>query len=55
MLNLYCLVTHRPIDADSPKSPEGSKTAHQATGPIKEKKFDSTSSDVVLFHGGCVV
>ena len=55
MLNLYGLVTHRPINADSPKSPERSKTTYQATVHSREKEPESTSSEIVLFHGGCIV
>jgi hypothetical protein len=55
MINLYGLVTHRPIDADSQKSREGCKATYQATIHSKEKKPDSTSSEIVLFHGGCIV
>jgi hypothetical protein len=55
MINLYGLVTHRPINADSPKSPECSQTTYQATVHSKEKEPDAPSSRIVLFHGGCIV
>ena len=55
MLNLYAIVTESTIDADLPQSPEGSKNTHPAPVHSKEKKPDSTSSEIVLFRGGCIV
>ena len=56
MINLQTIVYHHNQRADLQRPSEPS----QGNRPIKpknieEKKPDSTSSEIVLFHGGCIV
>ena len=56
MINIHSIVADSNLIVDSMKLSENPQTAPHTQGKdSKEKSPDSSSSEVVLFHGGCVV
>jgi len=57
MLTLqHTIVSDSKFSADSQRSPKRSQFTHQPrVQDVKENKPDSTTAEVILFHGGCIV
>ena len=52
----HTIVSDSKLMADFQRAPEVSQANRQANGKsIKETKPASTSAEVILFHGGCIV
>ena len=53
----HTIVSDSKVTADSQKSPKRSQTTLKPgmQDMKKENKPDSTPSEVILFHGGCIV